>query len=208
MPKNRLSGDERRQQIIEKAAEVFAKKGVMGTRTRDIAEICNINEALIYRHFASKEELYQEAMIYSYDLAISSWISGAKGHANGLSALIAVFKAQFKMLNENPLLCANMWHGIASTTHDPVMAENATRKINSYHEFIKGMIEQGIKDGSIKPEIDPERCAWLLRGSTYNFMLHGILSLNASSEVRDPKLYCEFIRDILSTDSKPGPGES
>ncbi|MCK4721544.1 TetR/AcrR family transcriptional regulator [bacterium] len=208
MPKNRLSGDERRHQIIEKAAEVFAKKGVMGTRTRDIAEICNINEALIYRHFASKEELYQEAMVYSYDLAARSWMSGAKGHTNGLSALLAVFLAQFKMLSENPVLCANMWHGIASTTHDPIMAESVEEKLNSFHVFIKGLIEQGVKDGSIKPEIDPELCAWLMRGSTYNFMLRAILNLKASREVRDPDRYCEFIGDLLSTDSKPGPVES
>lgn len=208
MPKNRLSGDERRQQIIEKAAEVFAKKGVMGTRTRDIAEVCNINEALIYRHFASKEELYQAAMIYSYDLAIRSWKSVAKGHTNGLSALLAVFLAQFKMLNENPVLCANLWHGMASTTHDPIMKEHAKRQLNSYQLFIKGLIEQGVKDGSIKPEIDPELGAWLLRGSTYNFMLHGILNLEASSDARDPERYCEFIRFLISTGSKSGPVES
>ncbi len=208
MPKNRLSGDERRHQIIEKAAEVFAKKGVMGTRTRDIAEVCNINEALIYRHFTSKDELYQEAMIYSYDLAVRSWMSGAKGHANGLSALIAVLLVQFEMLSENPVLCANMWHGIASTTHDPIMAESLEEKLNSFHVFIKGMIEQGIKDGSIKPEITPDLGAWLLRGSSFNYILRGVLNLEAGSEARDPELYSKFIRDLLSTDSKPGPGES
>jgi len=65
MSKGRLSAADRRQQIIEQAVKVFARHGVEGTRTRDIAEECGINEALLYRHFASKEDIYRKALMFT-----------------------------------------------------------------------------------------------------------------------------------------------
>src|SRR5574337_501242 len=54
----RLSAEERREQIVEVAVELFSRKGFRGTRTREIAETAGISEAMIYKHFATKRELY------------------------------------------------------------------------------------------------------------------------------------------------------
>jgi AcrR family transcriptional regulator len=54
----RLNAEDRRQQILEAATELFAGKGFRGTTTREIAELAHVNEAIIFRHFQSKEELY------------------------------------------------------------------------------------------------------------------------------------------------------
>jgi len=49
---------DRRQQIIAAAMELFAKKGFRGTTTRDLATQAGVNEAIIFRYFKTKEELY------------------------------------------------------------------------------------------------------------------------------------------------------
>src|SRR5437879_4003421 len=49
---------DRRQEIITSAMELFAKKGFRGTTTRDLATHAEINEAIIFRYFNTKEELY------------------------------------------------------------------------------------------------------------------------------------------------------
>lgn len=54
----RLCASDRRQQILEVASGLFARKGYQGTTTREIAEDAGINEALLFRHFPSKEKLY------------------------------------------------------------------------------------------------------------------------------------------------------
>ncbi|HCU24375.1 MAG TPA: hypothetical protein DF383_05095, partial [Deltaproteobacteria bacterium] len=54
----RLNFAERRRLILETAASLFAERGFEGTTTRAIALECGINEALIFRHFKTKEELY------------------------------------------------------------------------------------------------------------------------------------------------------
>jgi len=55
---NRVSGSDRRRQILTVAAELFARRGFRGTTTRQIAERAGINEAILFRHFRRKEDLY------------------------------------------------------------------------------------------------------------------------------------------------------
>jgi len=56
--RKRLSAEERKNQIVEVATSLFAKKGFKGTTTREIAARAGISEAVIFRHFSKKEALY------------------------------------------------------------------------------------------------------------------------------------------------------
>lgn len=54
----RLSAEERRQAIVDAVRGVFADKGFDGTTTRELARAAGVSEALLYKHFPSKESLY------------------------------------------------------------------------------------------------------------------------------------------------------
>ncbi len=58
----RLDGDERRKAIVAAALPLFARKGFAGTTTREIAEAARISEALLFKHFPSKKQLYGEIL--------------------------------------------------------------------------------------------------------------------------------------------------
>jgi AcrR family transcriptional regulator len=49
---------DRRQDIVNAAIDLFARKGFRGTTTRNLATHAGVNEAIIFRHFKTKEELY------------------------------------------------------------------------------------------------------------------------------------------------------
>src|SRR5215831_4396297 len=49
---------ERRAQILDVAAQLFAHTGLAGTRTADIAAACNMSEGLLFHYFASKEDIF------------------------------------------------------------------------------------------------------------------------------------------------------
>ena len=55
----RMTGDERKMSIISCCIPLFAKKGFEGTTTKDIAEASQVSEALLYRHFKSKDDIYE-----------------------------------------------------------------------------------------------------------------------------------------------------
>ena len=54
----RLPAARRKEQILEVAASLFARRGFQGTTTRQIADAAAVNEAIVFRHFRSKEALY------------------------------------------------------------------------------------------------------------------------------------------------------
>ena len=54
----RLSAVARKEAIVEAVQDVFAEKGFDGTTTRELAKAAGVSEALLYKHFPSKESLY------------------------------------------------------------------------------------------------------------------------------------------------------
>src|SRR5579875_402346 len=62
MAGGRLDSDERRRAIVQAAVPLFARKGFAGTTTRELAEAAGISEALLFRHFPSKQSLYREIL--------------------------------------------------------------------------------------------------------------------------------------------------
>jgi AcrR family transcriptional regulator len=54
----RLSREERREAILDAAGEVFTTKGFDATRMEDVARVAGIAKGLLYKHFASKDALF------------------------------------------------------------------------------------------------------------------------------------------------------
>ncbi len=54
-----MAGDERRLQILRLAVSLFSQRGFRGTTTKEIAQAAGVSEAMVFRHFATKEELYK-----------------------------------------------------------------------------------------------------------------------------------------------------
>jgi AcrR family transcriptional regulator len=54
----RMSAEDRKLQILRIAVHLFSRKGFGGTTTKEIAQAAGVSEAMVFRHFATKEELY------------------------------------------------------------------------------------------------------------------------------------------------------
>lgn len=54
--------EERRIAIIDKAADLFAKRGFMGASVADLAAACNTSKSLFYHYFPSKEDILYDVM--------------------------------------------------------------------------------------------------------------------------------------------------
>lgn len=59
-PSERMQADARKADILMAALTVFAMKGFAATTTKDLAKAAKVSEGLLYKHFPSKESLYQE----------------------------------------------------------------------------------------------------------------------------------------------------
>jgi AcrR family transcriptional regulator len=62
MANTRLDSDDRRRAIVMAAVPLFARNGFAGTTTRELAAAAGVSEALLFRHFPSKQSLYREIL--------------------------------------------------------------------------------------------------------------------------------------------------
>jgi TetR/AcrR family transcriptional regulator len=71
----RLRGGERRRQLIQVAIRLFSQKGFRGTTTKEIALAAGINEAIIFRHFPTKDDLYDAILDFkASESPVEEWL--------------------------------------------------------------------------------------------------------------------------------------
>jgi len=70
-PATRMAAVDRRQQIVSVASELFSKNGFNGTTTKEIADRAGVSEAIIFRHFPTKQALYSAIIDFKTALLAS-----------------------------------------------------------------------------------------------------------------------------------------
>jgi AcrR family transcriptional regulator len=87
----KISREDRRAAIIKAAQRIFVEKGFYKTTTRELAEAAGISEALLFKHFPSKEALYsaiQMACIDEEGLKIGEWLQSLTPSSSTLVLLV------------------------------------------------------------------------------------------------------------------------
>ncbi|MGL1931535.1 MAG: TetR/AcrR family transcriptional regulator [Desulfotalea sp.] len=96
---HRMSAEERRADIIQSVIPVFAEKGFSATKTKDLAKAANVSEAMLYRHFPSKEALYEEIQkhICAIESSIHEYVYSLEP---GAESIVKMFYLLFKIIYE------------------------------------------------------------------------------------------------------------
>jgi AcrR family transcriptional regulator len=94
--RQRMSGQDRRQQILEIAAAEFAAGGLHGTPAELIARRAGITQAYVFRVFGTKKALFIEVVTAAFDRMTDGMCEAARGRT-GLDAL-ALMGAQYNDL--------------------------------------------------------------------------------------------------------------
>ena len=86
--RRRLPKSERRKRILAEARAAFLEAGgtLNGATVRSIADRCGVDQALIFRHFDTKEDLYREAVLAPIELVVCSLADNAAQMALAESA--------------------------------------------------------------------------------------------------------------------------
>lgn len=74
----RLTAEQRRGQILEVARAEFLVNGFSGARIQSVADAAGVNSALLYKHFQSKEELFEEAIMAPVHELLSARIEAVR----------------------------------------------------------------------------------------------------------------------------------
>ncbi|MGB4781979.1 TetR/AcrR family transcriptional regulator [Candidatus Methylomirabilis sp.] len=147
--KERLSAEKRRQQIVEAAVELFSRKGFRGTRTREIAEAAGISEAMIYRHFATKRELY--SAIIEAKSATEELLASAATAAQGKDDAGVLRAVGLKMIEQTvrdpSLMRLLLFSALEGHELSEIFFESRVKRL---HQFLSSYIRKRIKEGRFR----------------------------------------------------------
>jgi AcrR family transcriptional regulator len=152
----RMAGEERRLQILAVAVSLFSERGFRGTTTREIANAAGVSEAMVFRHFATKEELY--AAILDHKACSGGKFEPAEMAADGIARKDdrAVFESlalgALKHHENDPEFQRLLLHS-ALEKHElaQMFFEEFVRRV---YEFLGGYIRQRQREGALI-EMDP-----------------------------------------------------
>ena len=116
-PKPRLKARDRRSQILAAALEVVAEHGFHGTPTRELARRAGVSEALVFRHFPTKEDLIRAILA---DVGFEERIQFMESHLVHMpprQALQSIAEHLLTNLSERPDLFRVVFFGILETPH-------------------------------------------------------------------------------------------
>src|ERR1700754_1768723 len=99
----RMSGPERRAQVLGIAAAEFADHGLHGASIEAIAHAAGITQAYVFRMFGTKKALFLELVGAAFD-RFSDGMSQAAGGATGLGALAQMGERYYKSLADRTTL--------------------------------------------------------------------------------------------------------
>jgi AcrR family transcriptional regulator len=119
-PRRRLSAEQRRESILEAANQVFGERGYEHVRIDDVAAAAGISKALIYEHFASKQELYIELMNKAAQEVLGRLVQAAA--APGMEGALRMENAAaagFRYVQEHP----HAFHMFVRDVTDPEIAD-------------------------------------------------------------------------------------
>lgn len=151
-----MSATLRRAQIIDSARRVFARQGYAASRTREIAAEAGINEAMLYRHFPSKEELFEASVLESIDAAMVRATENAAGISRDLAGSATQIedgiRRFFRDLADLAVELGPLIGATAFGPDSPVRAQLIER-LDALFEVATGITTRGIPD-LMKDEVD------------------------------------------------------
>ncbi len=174
-PHVRVSATDRRQQILEVATELFALQGFNGTTTRHIAQNADVNEAIIFRHFPTKEDLYwavveNQCAIRGGRAHLEAMLKSGASDGELLTALAEHLLTRDVTLTRLLLFTALENHKLADRffrTH-----------VAGYYELLADYVRKRVEAGKFRP-VDPVLAARGFLGMlVYHFHIQEVFGGN------------------------------
>lgn len=154
--RSRLSNDARRELILKAAREHFARVGLDGARTAELAKAAGVSERLLYKHFPSKEALHEAALKSMTDELLAAGKRAFALEPSASSLVLLTHYLAHVLLVHSPERDAQAREILRSMAGDGRFARYARRQgLEIVREKLQKCIVAAIADGDIPKNTVP-----------------------------------------------------
>ena len=169
---SRLPATERREQLLDSAADVFATSGYARATTAQLARAAGVTEPIIYRHFRSKRDLFIALIERTGEHTLAEWKRDLSGLDDPSERLV-------RLLGDNPMVSERgraayrVFLQAISESGDPEITRAVETHIHKLHRFVVSELSRAQRAGRVPERFSPEILAWVL---IHTGMGYGVLS--------------------------------
>ena len=174
-----MTGDARREQILLSAISLFSQKGFRGTTTKEIGRAAGVSEAMVFRHFAKKTDIYDailgnqachEGMRFPWEEDDILLDAISRKDDQGV-----FYKLAINALNKQQSDVSFMRLLFYSALEEHELAERFFGEfVARIYGFIGGYIEERQRDGAFR-EMDPKIAVRSFLGMLIHHSINNIL---------------------------------
>lgn len=154
-------GEETRERILARSAQLFNRQGYSGASLADIMRETGLEKGGIYNHFSSKEQLALEAFDYTYGLVQQRVRQALAGKLNAIERLLAIVSV-FQGIAEDPPVaggCPILNTAIEADDANEVLRDRARAAMDDWRSTIQRIVNKGIERQEIRPGINVDEVA-------------------------------------------------
>ena len=161
--KKRLSSEERQSEIIRVAVELAADKGVDSVTTQDMADAMHLTQGAIFRHFATKDDIWIAVIEWVRERLIKILDKAAAEATDPLNAIERMFFAHITFISKHPaiprLLFSELLHKKSSK-----LCQLIEGIISGYEAKISSLLEDAKLQSLVPADLDNQSAAVLYIG--------------------------------------------
>ena len=168
-----MAGEKNKEKLIlDAAVALFTVQGFQATRMEDVAKKAGISKGLTYFYYKNKEDLFMALTNKAFDQLRGEFRESLRSKGkNGLEMLTDLVSRIWQFAKEQPVYFQAIQHFLEllkKYTTPELKAQINPLILDSihFHKLLEiqleptrmgiQMVSQGIKDGSIRPELQPE----------------------------------------------------
>ena len=157
----RLPAEQRKAAVLECACGIFSTGSYRGTTTAEIARRAGVTEPVLYRHFASKRDLYLAVLEESWRRLRALWEQAIADEPDPRFQVGAIGRAYFAETDPK-VLCAELWiQALTEASDDAEIRRFLRKQMREVHDFVTDVIRQSQADGGIFDDRDASAEAWI-----------------------------------------------
>jgi TetR/AcrR family transcriptional repressor of nem operon len=188
-----------KEKILKKSGLLFNTRGYKATSISHITDATGFTKGAIYRHFKNKEVLEKETLFHLSEVMFDSMRSAIKSKTTAPEKLTAVFYF-FETYITNPPVkggCPLMNVAIEADDAHPILRKAAQKIMDSIHQALVTIIDNGIKYKQIKPSINAGYYATIIIASLEGAIMMSKLRGNNEDIKHVIKHLENFIKEIV-----------
>lgn len=197
-PTRHRPADERRSEAVETVIELCAEQDPAAITTGAIAKRMKLSQAALFRHFPTKQAVWQAVAGWVAEQLISRVAAVADGEASPLAGLEAIFLAHMAFIAENPGVPRMMLGELQKPAQGPARRIIA-QALAAYRAHIEALLRDGQAAGELRADLDVPGAAVLFVGAIQGLVVQSLVSGDmAHARAHAPGVFAIYRRGILA----------